>query len=118
MKDLRFDPVEVTVKQGGTITWTNDDSVRHTVTKESGPGLQFDSGNVEGGGIFEQRFTEAGKISYLCQIHRVRRAQSPLSSRRRVGRPQRRRPKPRSVSSAASPSPPRSGSRPSWVAAS
>lgn len=70
MKDLRFDPMEVTVKRGGTITWTNDDSVAHTVTKESGPGLHFDSGNVEGGGIFEQKFTEAGKISYLCQIHR------------------------------------------------
>ena len=31
MKDIKFDPGTVTIKAGGTVTWTNDDSVGHDV---------------------------------------------------------------------------------------
>ncbi|MBA3299463.1 MAG: cupredoxin domain-containing protein [Thermoleophilaceae bacterium] len=69
MKDIKFVPMDVTVKAGGTIKWTNDDSIVHTVTKTSGPGAKFDSGNVSGGETFEQKFEETGKIDYFCTIH-------------------------------------------------
>ena len=69
MKDVAYVPMEVTVKKGGTITWTNSDAFPHTVTKESGPGPKFDSGNIGDGGTFEQKFTVAGKIDYFCEIH-------------------------------------------------
>lgn len=69
MKNIQFVPKAVTVAKGGTITWTNDDQVDHTVTKESGPGKDFDSGNVEQGGTYEQSFKKAGRIAYVCTIH-------------------------------------------------
>jgi len=69
MKDVTYVPMEVTVKKGGTITWTNRDAFPHTVTKESGPGPKFDSGNIGDGESFKQKFTVAGKIDYFCEIH-------------------------------------------------
>jgi plastocyanin len=69
IKDIQFNPKDVTVKAGTTITWTNSDSIPHTVTKEGGPGADFDSGNVDAGGTFEQTFDEPGKIDYVCTIH-------------------------------------------------
>jgi plastocyanin len=69
MKDIQFVPKAVTVKAGTTITWTNSDSVPHTVTKDGGPGDDFDSGNVEPGDTFEQTFDKPGKVDYVCTIH-------------------------------------------------
>ncbi|MGI9081648.1 MAG: cupredoxin domain-containing protein [Thermoleophilaceae bacterium] len=69
MKDIKFIPMDVTVKVGATIKWTNDDSIIHTVTKTSGPGGEFDSGNVAGGDTFEQKFEKPGKVDYVCKIH-------------------------------------------------
>jgi plastocyanin len=69
MRDTAFVPQDVEVKSGQTILWTNEDPFAHTVTKEAGPGDDFDSGDVEGGGTYEQTFTDAGEIDYLCTIH-------------------------------------------------
>jgi plastocyanin len=69
MKNTLYVPMDVKVRKGGTIEWTNDDPFPHTVTKGSGPGPKFDSGSVDGGGTFEQKFDTAGKIDYVCTIH-------------------------------------------------
>ena len=69
MEDIEYVPRDVTVKQGGTVTWTNSDSVTHTVTKEGGPGPEFDSGNLNVDDTFEQKFDAAGKVDYVCTIH-------------------------------------------------
>ena len=69
MKDIKFVPENARVKAGQTVGWTNSDSVAHTVTKQSGPGPEFDSGTVQGGGNFEQAFPTPGKIAYFCKIH-------------------------------------------------
>lgn len=69
MKNTLFVPMDVKVSVGDTIKWTNDDPIPHTVTKESGPGPKFDSGTVDEGGTFEQKFDTAGKIDYVCTIH-------------------------------------------------
>ena len=69
MKDTRFVPMDVTVKAGHMIEWTNDDPFAHTVTKASGPGPEFDSGTMNGGGTFKQRFDKPGTIDYVCRIH-------------------------------------------------
>lgn len=69
MKDIQYVPKEVTVEAGGTVRWTNTDSVTHTVTKRSGPGPRFDSGNMEVGATFEQKLDRPGKIEYVCTIH-------------------------------------------------
>jgi len=69
MKDTTYIPQDVSVAKGGTITWTNSDGFPHTVTKEAGPGPEFDSGNIDGGATFEQKFAAVGKIDYVCDIH-------------------------------------------------
>ena len=69
MKDIKFVPEDVTVKAGTTITWTNSDQVPHTVTKDGGPGGDFDSGNIEPGGTFELTADVPGTVDYVCTIH-------------------------------------------------
>ena len=72
MKDISFQPSNVTVAKGGSVTWTNDDSVGHDVTKESGPGPEFksgDPGGLGGGDTFTQKFDTPGSIKYVCTVH-------------------------------------------------
>jgi plastocyanin len=69
MKDVENMPEAVSVAKGGTITWTNEDPFDHTVTKQTGPGKKFDSGNIAGGKTYEQTFTTPGEIDYVCTIH-------------------------------------------------
>ncbi|MGE5636681.1 MAG: plastocyanin/azurin family copper-binding protein [Nocardioidaceae bacterium] len=71
MKEIQFQPATVTVAKGGTVTWTNDDSVPHDVTKQGGPGKEFRSGtgNLQQGDTYEQTFTQAGTVDYVCTVH-------------------------------------------------
>jgi len=67
---IEFDPEEVTVEAGTTVKWTNTDDLPHTVTKDGGPGPDFDSGDLEpGSGEFEQTFDQPGTVDYVCTIH-------------------------------------------------
>jgi plastocyanin len=77
LKNIAFNPTTVTVKKGGTVKWTNGDSVGHDVTKESGPGPKFKSGPSGGmkqGDTFQQKFTTPGTIHYVCTVHPNMRA--------------------------------------------
>jgi plastocyanin len=67
--EIAFEPADITVKAGTTVTWTNSDDIPHTVTKEGGPGAEFDSGDLDPGSTFEQTFDAAGKVDYVCTIH-------------------------------------------------
>ncbi len=69
MKDIKYVPKDITVDAGTTITWTNSDSVPHTVTKEGGPGGEFDSGDIGPGDTFELTADVPGKVDYVCTIH-------------------------------------------------
>lgn len=71
MKGIQFEPMEVTVAKGGTVTWTNKEAVAHDVTKEEGPGPNFSSGtgNMMEGDTYKQTFKTAGKIEYVCTVH-------------------------------------------------
>jgi plastocyanin len=67
MEDIQFNPAEVTVSVGDTVTWTNNDSVGHDVTGDS-----FSSGEpggLAGGDTFERTFEEAGTFDYVCTVH-------------------------------------------------
>jgi len=60
-----FNPAEITVKQGQTVRWTNEDSVPHTVKFDS-----FQSPTLSNGDTYEHTFTEApGEYDYSCAIH-------------------------------------------------
>jgi plastocyanin len=67
MKDIKFNPGTVTIKAGGKVTWTNDDSVGHDVTADD-----FESGSpggIEGGSTFSHTFKKAGTYNYVCSVH-------------------------------------------------
>ncbi len=74
---LNFDPAEVSVRVGGTVTWTNTDSVvPHTATEDGG--LWEVSGTYGatpatppgfGPGESVGRDFDAGTFSYFCAVH-------------------------------------------------
>lgn len=67
-----FNPLTVTIQQGGTVTWTNDDGSIHTVVSgTTGGGLDgtFDSGLIISGSTFANQFDTVGTFPYLCQLH-------------------------------------------------
>jgi plastocyanin len=67
MEGIAFEPADVTVAVGDTVTWTNNDSVPHDVTADS-----FSSGEpggMSGGDTFEHTFDEAGTFDYVCTVH-------------------------------------------------
>jgi nitrite reductase (NO-forming) len=67
-----YDPTPAKVKTSTTITWTNDDTLPHTVTSgnaDTGPSGEFDSGIVMGGGSFTHTFDKAGSFDYYCALH-------------------------------------------------
>ncbi|MEO6236773.1 MAG: plastocyanin/azurin family copper-binding protein [Vicinamibacterales bacterium] len=57
-------PASVTV--GATVTWTNNDTLTHTVTSDSGA---FDSGNLAPGAKFTFTFQTKGTFAYHCTPH-------------------------------------------------
>ncbi|OFW52902.1 MAG: hypothetical protein A2163_07515 [Actinobacteria bacterium RBG_13_35_12] len=71
MKNSRFSPEVVTINQGTTVTWVNEDTYSHTITS-GGSGNEsgiFDSGNISSGGSFSYTFNDKGTYDYFCKIH-------------------------------------------------
>ena len=71
MQDVSFDPAEIQVEPGTTVTWTNQDAFPHTVTagtRDNPTGL-FESGNISADGTFSFTFEEPGTYEYFCSIH-------------------------------------------------
>lgn len=68
-----FDPSPITVLPGTTVTWTNNDTVGHTVTSGMPSDLQtgtiFDSGLLKPGAVFSHTFANSGNFDYYCQVH-------------------------------------------------
>lgn len=69
--EFRFEPDELMVSPGTTVTWTNSDDFAHTVTGTEG---MFDSDDIEAGGTFEHTFEAAGTFTYFCDIHNYMKA--------------------------------------------
>ena len=68
IQNYAFSPAAVTVKQGTTVTWTNKDSVAHTVTETDGKAGP-DSGDVNPNGTYSFTFKTPGTYHYQCTIH-------------------------------------------------
>ena len=65
--DFAFEPAEVTVPVGGTVTWTNDGERNHTATAQDRDVLQ--SGTIDSGASYSETFDEAGTYEYFCEFH-------------------------------------------------
>lgn len=66
MKDFAFNPAQIEIAVGTTVTWTNNDTVAHTATATGG---EFDSGILDPGSSFSHTFAKAGTYDYACLIH-------------------------------------------------
>ena len=71
MKDNSFDPQEIRIKVGDTVTWTNNGDADHTATSDDGAITTFNTGSVSSQGHSTQGpFKQAGTIKYHCRFHR------------------------------------------------
>ena len=66
ISNYSFSPATLTVTAGTTVTWTNKDSVAHTVTSD---GSVFSSGDLSPNASFKYTFKTAGTFTYHCAIH-------------------------------------------------
>jgi amicyanin len=67
ISNYAYSPAVITVKVGTTVTWTNQDSVGHTVTADSGTGP--DSELIDQGKSYSYTFDKAGTFTYHCSPH-------------------------------------------------
>ena len=64
--NFAYSPQSISVKVGTTVTWTNQDSIRHSVTSDTGV---FDSGLIGKDATFSYTFNEVGVFPYHCTPH-------------------------------------------------
>jgi plastocyanin len=68
MANMTFMPASITVAKGTVVVWINKDaSTSHTVT--STDGTSFNSGNINGGGVYTFTTIAAGTFNYQCNYH-------------------------------------------------
>jgi plastocyanin len=63
--NFTFEPKDLTVKVGTTVTWTNRDDIPHTVVSAG----KFRSKTMDTDGTFSFTFTAAGDYKYFCSLH-------------------------------------------------
>jgi plastocyanin len=63
--NFTFQPAELTVKVGTTVTWTNHDDIPHTVVSAG----KFRSKTLDTDDSFSFTFTAAGEYKYFCSLH-------------------------------------------------
>jgi plastocyanin/glucose/arabinose dehydrogenase len=66
VENFAFNPQTLTVTPGTTVTWTNNDTVQHTVTWDD---RTVDSGLFGQGQTFSYTFTQPGTYGYFCIPH-------------------------------------------------
>lgn len=65
IKNNAFDPKEITIAAGDTVTWTNDDAMLHDVDIDD----LAKSPDMHQGETFTQTFDRPGTYNYDCDIH-------------------------------------------------
>ena len=66
--NFTFQPKELQIAVGTTVTWKNADDVPHTATSKGKPQL-FDSGAMDTDDKFSFTFSKPGKYTYYCKVH-------------------------------------------------
>lgn len=79
LEDSRFDPTDIDISAGDTVTFTNNDPFDHTITSATDSSIEFDSGEISQDATFEQTFDTAGTYAYFCQIHPTMRGTITVS---------------------------------------
>jgi plastocyanin len=63
--DFTFEPAEIHVPVGATVTWTNTHDQPHTATSAG----NFNTGAIQPGESQTVTFATAGTYSYICSFH-------------------------------------------------
>lgn len=66
IKGMKFDPRELTIAAGDSVTFLNEDNAPHTATARDG---SFDTGRLSKGESVEASFAAAGTFDYFCAVH-------------------------------------------------
>jgi plastocyanin len=71
VKLFQFQPAELEVKAGTTVTWTNEDDIGHTITSGTSENKdgRFDMRLAGKGATFSFTFTQPGTFTYFCNRH-------------------------------------------------
>ena len=64
--NFTFNPQQVTVHPGDTVTWVNHDDIPHTVMSK---GQVFRSRALDSDDTFSFTFTAPGSFAYFCSLH-------------------------------------------------
>ena len=67
IEDFAFAPANIVVDVGTTVTWTNEDGARHTVTSDDGDELA--SPLFGRGETYSHTFDTPGEYAYHCDPH-------------------------------------------------
>lgn len=67
ISNFKFQPPIVTVKAGGTVSWTNRDSAPHTATAKDNS--TFNTDTLNQGRTKTVKFAKPGTYPYYCQFH-------------------------------------------------
>ena len=78
MTQEAFVPAQVTVRAGTPVTWTNNDSVPHSVTALDGT---FDSGPILPGKTYRWTPEKPGTVAYHCIFHPSMKAQMVVGAK-------------------------------------
>jgi plastocyanin len=63
--NFTFEPAQLTIKTGATITWVNRDDIPHTIVSAG----KFRSKTLDTEDKFSFTFTTAGDYKYFCSLH-------------------------------------------------
>jgi plastocyanin len=66
--NFAFQPKQLVIPAGTTVTWQNADDVPHTATSKDDPQV-FDSGALDTDDKFSFTFSKPGKYAYYCKVH-------------------------------------------------
>ncbi len=69
IQNYMFSPMAIKVKVGTTVTWTNKDSVDHTVTADKNSTDAPSSMDIAQGKSYSFTFKKAGTYTYHCFPH-------------------------------------------------
>jgi plastocyanin len=66
IENFTFNPTELTIKPGTSVTWENGDDIPHLVVDAAG---KFRSKALDTGEKFTKTFPDAVEITYFCGLH-------------------------------------------------
>jgi plastocyanin len=66
IENFTFNPPEITIRPGTTVTWENSDNIPHSIIEDQ---TKFRSAVLDTGETFSMTFVDASDVGYFCGLH-------------------------------------------------